>query len=102
MEKKFDNTNRGVLFANKFSDGDNPNRPNLSGTLELGVDGLHDLSEKYKNKEPLVIDVSAWKKAAKNSGQNYLSLSVRKHQDKQSFQKKEAPQESSFDDDIPF
>ena len=71
--QKYDNKNSGVLWKN--SRKEKPTQPDLQGTIELGHDILHDLSEKFKNKEDLVVRVAAWTKE-KRDGEKFFSLSI--------------------------
>tara|TARA_R110000824_G_scaffold74122_1_gene188718 strand:+ start:60 stop:374 length:315 start_codon:yes stop_codon:yes gene_type:complete len=101
----YDNTNSGVLWKN--SRKEKPTQPDFQGTIELGHDVLQDLSEKFKAKEKTEIRVSAWTKQKKD-GENFYSLSIKKHVPKEKYQEQSQPenntqQESSLhDDEIPF
>ena len=76
----FDNTNRGNLFKN--DKGDNPNRPDYTGKINVG-------GKEYR--------LSAWLKDSQ-SGKKFMSLSVSEIE-----QKAEPVQEvSQVDDTIPF
>lgn len=87
MDQKFDNRNSGVLWTNDTSE--NPKRPQLTGTIELGQDILHDLSNKFKEQAPLVIRIAAWKKE-KADGSPYLKLSLSKSEPRGSEREAEA------------
>ena len=80
MSREYDNTNRGVLFANKERRGDKD--PNARGTLNVG-------GVEYW--------ISAWTQTSK-AGDRYQSLSVTPKQPKD--EPKQEPE--SFNDDIPF
>lgn len=96
----YDNTNRGSLFKN--DKGNNPNRPDYTGKINVG-------GTDYR--------LSAWIKEAK-SGKKYMSLSVKEDDSGQQRQqsppqRKSAPAGSNYgtgdsetpdlhDDDIPF
>tara|TARA_R110000823_G_scaffold314478_2_gene443741 strand:+ start:59 stop:364 length:306 start_codon:yes stop_codon:yes gene_type:complete len=100
--QKYDNKNSGVLWKN--SRKEKPTQPDLQGTIELGHDILHDLSEKFKNKEDLVVRVAAWTKE-KRDGEKFFSLSIQKHVPKDQYENKNNSQQetpSGFDDEIPF
>ena len=78
----YDNTNRGVLFANKDRQGD---QPNARGNIN--IDGVEYW-------------LSAWTKTSK-SGERYQSLSVKRKEERQAAQPvADVPNE--FDDEIPF
>lgn len=82
---EYDNTNRGALFTN--DKGDNPKRPDMTGTLNIeGTD--------YR--------LSVWKREAK-SGQTFLSISAEVAQ-KQNGAPAPAqqPQQQNLNDEIPF
>tara|TARA_R110000824_G_scaffold346613_1_gene533431 strand:+ start:95 stop:400 length:306 start_codon:yes stop_codon:yes gene_type:complete len=98
----YDNTNSGVLWKN--SRKEKPTQPDLQGTIEFGHDILHDLSEKFKNKEDLIVRVAAWTKTKKD-GEKFFSLSIQKNVPKEQYQNKiqsEQDSPSDFDDEIPF
>lgn len=71
----YDNTNSGALFKN--DKGDNPNRPDYTG--ELNVEGKE-------------MRIAAWLKTSK-AGNKFMSLSV---------SEKENTATADFDDDTPF
>lgn len=75
----FDNTNRGTLFKN--DKGDNPNRPDYTG--KINVEG-----KEYR--------LSAWLKDAQ-SGKKYMSLSVSSNE-----QSTKPVETVEVDDNIPF
>jgi hypothetical protein len=79
---KYDNTNRGVLFANKDRQSDN--HPNAKGTINI---------------EGVEYWLSAWTKTSKN-GERYQSLSVKLKEAAPPRAAAAAPAE--FDDEIPF
>jgi hypothetical protein len=67
--KKFDDTNRGVLFVN--DKGDNEKRPDFTGNLainpedfEQGDDGL------------IRIRLAAWNKKSEKTGAEFLSINA--------------------------
>jgi len=77
----FDNTNTGALFKN--DKGDNPNRPDYRGNLDVG-------GTEYW--------ISAWLKTSKK-GQKFMSLSVSAKDENK------APNPANnddFNDEIPF
>jgi uncharacterized protein (DUF736 family) len=78
----YDNTNRGVLFANKDRQSDN--HPNAKGTINI---------------EGVEYWLSAWTKTSKN-GERYQSLSVKLKEAAPPRAAAAAPAE--FDDEIPF
>lgn len=80
----YDNNMRGVLFKN--DKGDNPNRPDMTGNLEIN-------GTKYR--------VSAWNKTS-SKGTEFLSFSVQ--EDDGSRKPAAQPQQSDggMDDSIPF
>lgn len=82
---EYDNTNRGALFDN--DKGDNPKRPDMTGSLNIeGTD--------YR--------LSVWKRQSK-SGQEFLSISaeVAQKQNGAAAPAKQ-PQQQSLNDEIPF
>jgi len=82
MSKQYDNTNRGVLFANKARKTDS--QPNARGTLN--VDG----TEYW---------ISAWTKTSQN-GERYQSLSIQPKEERQPIASE--PDAEPFNDEIPF
>ena len=78
---EFDNTNRCTLFKNDKKTTEN--HPDLTGTL---------------NCEGVEYWASAWKKESK-AGSPFLSISIRKKEDRQSSEptRKEQPKKQSFD-----
>lgn len=80
----YDNTNRGALFKN--DKGDNPKRPDYTGTLDVG--GVpHKLS--------------AWLRESKK-GDKFLSISVEPSEPKQERPAKAKPQQQDDDELLPF
>ena len=82
----YDNTNRGSLFKN--DKGDNPNRPDYTGKINVG-------GTDYR--------LSAWIKEAK-SGKKYMSLSVKEDDSGQKGrqpQRGSAPDGSNYSDQPP-
>jgi len=83
----YDNNLRGVLFMN--DKGDNPNRPDMTGSCE--IDGVE-----YK--------ISAWNKTSAK-GTNFMSLSLQLKDAKPNGAAKPQPQaqqQVALDDDVPF
>lgn len=83
----YDNNLRGVLFMN--DKGDNPNRPDMTGSCE--IDGVE-----YK--------ISAWNKTSAK-GTNFMSLSLQLKDSKPNGAAKPQPQaqqQVALDDDVPF
>jgi hypothetical protein len=82
---EYDNTNRGALFDN--DKGDNPKRPDMTGSLNIeGTD--------YR--------LSVWKREAK-SGRTFLSISAEVAQKQNgAAAPAQQPQQQSLNDEIPF
>ena len=84
----YDNNLRGVLFMN--DKGDNPNRPDMTGSCE--IDGVE-----YK--------LSAWNKTSAK-GTNFMSLSLQLKDSKPNGAAQPQPQaqqqQVTLDDDVPF
>ena len=93
MVKKYDDTNRGVLFRNDRKGKDS--HPDWNG--KINVEGYE-------------YDLSAWVKKGKNG--EFFSLSIRPKEPRPSFEKTvtpprpapahTSPQEDDFDDEVPF
>ena len=91
-ETQWDDTNRGVMFDN--DKGDNPNRPDYKGTLN--VDGTE-----YR--------ISAWHKKSKD-GVPFISMSVQPKTESGQYSQQERrpipavnqPVDPSFNDPLPF
>lgn len=81
MSQQFDNTNRGAMFVN--DKGDNPNRPDRKGSL---------------NVEGVEYWVSGWIKTSKD-GNPFMSLSVERKQNQPAAQ---APAQNDIPDDYVF
>lgn len=81
MSQTFDNTNRGAMFVN--DKGDNPNRPDRKGSL---------------NVEGVEYWVSGWIKTSKD-GNPFMSLSVERKQNQPAAQ---APAQADIPDDYVF
>jgi hypothetical protein len=64
--KKFDNTNRGVLFQND-KDG-NEARPDMTGNCEIRVPKGLGEGDVFK------LRIAAWEKEPKNGGDPFLSI----------------------------
>ena len=81
MAKEFDNTNRGSAFKNEKKETEN--HPDLTGSI---------------NVEGTEYWLSIWKKESK-AGSPFLSISIRKKEDRQSSEptRKEQPKKSTFD-----
>lgn len=80
---EYDNTNRGALFKN--DKGDNPKRPDYTGTLDVG-------GVPHK--------ISGWVRESKK-GDKFLSLAIEVKEDKPA-PEKPAEKQPDLDDDIPF
>ena len=79
---EFDNTNRGTLFKN--DKGDNPNRPDYTGKINIA-------GKEYR--------LASWVKTGQ-SGKNFLSLTV---SEMEQAEKPTEPQTvAEVDDSIPF
>ena len=78
---EFDKTNRGAAFKNEKKETEN--HPDLTGSLDV---------------EGTEYWLSIWKKESK-AGSPFLSISIRKKEDRQSSEptRKEQPKKSSFD-----
>jgi hypothetical protein len=81
---EYDNTNRGVLFANE--DRKTDKHPNAKGTINI---------------EGVEYWLSAWTKTSKN-GSKYQTLSVQPKPPKADQEKPVASEPEPFNDDIPF
>lgn len=102
---QYDNSNRGVLFANERKT--RPNQPDFTGNVELSRELLAFLaSELSAGREPKLA-ISGWSKVGK-SGKKFLSLSVDKPYRPEGAASAAASRpkssEDSYDinDDIPF
>lgn len=83
----YDNNLRGVLFVN--DKGDNPNRPDMTGSCE--IDGVE-----YK--------LSAWNKTSAK-GSTFMSLALSLKDSKPNgaaTPQPQAQQQATLDDDVPF
>jgi len=84
MDKQYDNTNTGILSRNTRRESDR--HPEMTGTLN--VDGVEYW-------------LSGWSKERKDGSGRFLSLSVRRKEDKPAPAASANPV-ANMDDDIPF
>lgn len=81
MPQKYDNTNSGAIFKNKYKESDK--HPDLTGPLN--VDGVE-------------YNIAAWSNVSDAQGK-YLSIKISKKEDKES---KASPASTSGSTDEPF
>lgn len=87
-KKGFDNTNRGALFSNDKEGNDS--RPDYTGIVDLQI------PEGVKSGDVVKFRLAGWIKAAKTSGEEFVSLQIQKadtqgsNADKKGFSKQKA------------
>lgn len=67
--KKFDDTNRGVLFVN--DKGDNEKRPDFTGNLAINPEDFEQ-----DDKGLIRIRLAAWNKKSEKTGMEFLSINA--------------------------
>jgi hypothetical protein len=105
-EKRF-YANSGMLFPAKSAK--NPKAPDVTGSLDLGVDIIGYIVTEYNAGREVSLDLSGWKKVSRN-GSKFISLKVREPYKKEGapMQKtttpvaKSAADEDDMEDGLPF
>ena len=85
---KFTYPNSGILLSRK-AEGKSPN---YAGGILIADEVLDYIIARYKEKEPVVLDLAAWDKTSK-AGNGFISISIKKPF---------VAGKKKDDDDIPF
>jgi len=82
--------------------------PQYRGKIEIGEDLCEYIAQEYRSGKEVILDLSAWVREARETGNKFFSISVQKHYIKPDDKSAKKPTTYSkgevedMDDDIPF